>query len=104
MTVRVFVDEASVQLGDFTPRWLYGQLQHHSEAQPGQPVCVRVAIEAGDVQLNLATPGCGRSGGGRPARPREAEVIGEWTSRGLSDAGWKPDSLLDFLAQLRRLL
>ena len=100
--VTVSVGDQSVPLGRFAGGWLFNQLERQSSLRG--PVCVRVEIDAGEVQLNLTTPGCGRRGGSRPARPGEAAIIQEWRRLGLGDSGWSADNLIKFLSHLRGLL
>jgi hypothetical protein len=71
----------------------------------GAPICVQVRIQAGDLNMTLATPQCASGfGGGRPPNPTERRVFELWEKLGLTSEGFAGGQVVAFLKQLRKLL
>ena len=71
----------------------------------GVPLCVRVDVNTGDVQLSLTTPACGPgTGGGRPLTRKEQRIVDAWIARGLTTDSFAPGDVVAFLQQLSRLI
>lgn len=98
----VSVEGERIKIGEFSPRWLMERLERGRDRR--RPVCVRVEIDEGPVQLGLPTPGCNSGGGGGTPNREELRIIEEWRRRGLAQSGWEPGQLIAFLKDLRRLL
>lgn len=100
ITIRIADEER--QLDGIDEQWVN---QHINRRRAdGQPVCVRVTIREGDIDMMLATPSCGTSGGsGRPPRPQERGLFDLWNQRGLNDADFTGGNLVAFLKRLKRL-
>jgi hypothetical protein len=71
----------------------------------GGALCIQVRVQIDDVNVSVATPGCGRAGsGGRQANAKEQRILDAWARRGLSSGELSPGELRAFLNELRRLL
>ena|SRR2546426_322317 len=69
------------------------------------PVCVRVKVNEGLLNMTLATAGCDASGGGgRLPNAQEAQAFELWDKLGLSKPGFSGGNLVAFFKQLRRLI
>lgn len=98
----VSIGEEQRSLQDATPVWINEQIQRRRA--DGQPICARVSIQQGGLNMSLATPNCtSTQGSGRRPTPDEQELFALWADRGLNDPHFSGGNLLAFLAQLRRL-
>jgi len=69
------------------------------------PVCVRVKVNEGALNMTLATADCDAyGGGGRLPNAREAQAFELWEKLGLSKPGFSGGNLVAFFKQLRRLI
>jgi hypothetical protein len=69
------------------------------------PVCVRVTVEEGPINMTLATTDCAASGGGgRPPNAQESQAFELWEKLGLSKRGFSGGNLIAFFKQLRPLV
>ena len=101
--VSVRIGAETRKLADADESWVNQQLARRR--RDGQDVCVEVSVQTSGLNLRLATPGCGNSGGGgRLANNNEREVIELWTKRGLSASEFTGGNLVAFLKQLDRML
>lgn len=89
---------------DVDEHWLCKQI--NGRRKDGERVCVRVRVQAGGMDLYLATPACGGGGGGgfRAPTPRESEVFDLWRKLHLSEPDFSCGNVHAFLVQLKRLL
>lgn len=101
-TIRIGSDERS--LVDADPQWITQEVQ--ARRADGQSVCVIVTIITDDLNLRLATPSCGGSGGGGGRAPtqREKAIFDLWGQRGLNQADFSPGDVVAFVKQLIRYL
>lgn len=99
----VSIGEEQRSLQEATPTWINEQVNRRRA--DGQPICARVSIQQGGLNLSLATPNCSstQGGGRRPPNPNEKELCALWADRGLNDPHFSGGNLVAFLAQLRRL-
>jgi hypothetical protein len=70
-----------------------------TEATP----CVRVTIRLSDVDVVLASQGCGSGGGGRPLAsltPAEQNILALWKKHHLDQPEFSGGNLVSFLKQL----
>jgi hypothetical protein len=81
------------------PHWITHQI--NDRLRDGLVVCVVIIINEPDVDLCLATPACGRGGGGRtrPLTAREIEIVALWTRHGLNEAEFAAGSVVAFVKQ-----
>ena len=70
-----------------------------------RPVCVRVNVNEGALNMTLATADCDASGGGgRLPNAQEREAFELWEKLGLSKPGFSGGNLVAFFKQLRKLV
>jgi hypothetical protein len=100
--IRVSVNGTERDLREISVPWLR---EHIKPARnKGLPVCVKVTIKSGDIDMFLSTPGCGGAGGGgRPPRPKEKEIFDLWEKRGLNADDFVIGQLNAFLNQIKHL-
>ena len=87
---------------DIEESWINQQINRRRAS--GQSVCTRVRIQEAGLDLSLATPGCGGSGGGRPPTHEEQRIIELWRERHLTQSEYTGGDLIAFLRQLFRLV
>jgi hypothetical protein len=100
ITIRIGND--SRRLEDADESWITQQIVNRQ--REGLPVCVEVTINAGALNVRLATPACGGGSGGRPPRPDEAAIIDLWSKHKLGSTDFTGGDVVAFIKQLRRLL
>jgi hypothetical protein len=84
---------------DGNPQWIQEHLD--GRRRDGQNVCVRVSIKCRDVDMLLATPGCGGgAGGGRAPNGQEREIFELWDKFKLNTPNFTSGNLVAFLKQL----
>jgi hypothetical protein len=100
--ITVTIAGMTVDGGTASDRWI-NQMIAEARKQ-GLPICVRVEIRDPAANVNLATPGCGARGGGRPPNDLERRIVEAWTRRGLSSGDFSPGQLHAFLNETARLV
>lgn len=101
--IRIRIGGEEREFASADEQWINQQINRRRA--DSQPVCVRVTVHEGGLDMVLSTPTCGASGGGgRPPRPQEKEVFDLWNRRGLDDADFTGGNLVAFLKQLKQLL
>lgn len=102
-TVTVRIGQETRDLEAANESWINDQF--HRRRQDGQNVCVRVIVDAGDVDIVLSTPGCATGGGGgRQATSAEfghLRPVGQTSPQSARLYGWKSHRVLK---QLRRMI
>ena len=92
------------QNGNIEKRWIAHQIQKRKH----QPVCIRLVIREGDVNIPLASGGCsnGSNGGGNGRKPnkKELQLLKLWDKKGLNGSDIMPGMLISFLAQYEKYL
>jgi hypothetical protein len=69
------------------------------------PVCVRVTVNEGPLNMSLTTADCSASdGGSRPPNATEAQAFELWRKLGLDKSEFSGGNLVAFFKQLRRLV
>lgn len=102
-TVTVRIGQETRDLEAANESWINDQL--HRRRQDGQNVCVRVIVDADDVDIVLSTPGCATGGGGgRQATSAELGIFDLWDKLHLNQPGFTGGNLIAFLKQLRRMI
>ncbi|NCO43471.1 MAG: hypothetical protein COZ06_24300 [Armatimonadetes bacterium CG_4_10_14_3_um_filter_66_18] len=97
--VRVEIDERKVDLREASESWIRQQILARRE--DGQPVCVRVCIETGGVNITLSTGSCPeRPGARREATLQERRFFELWNCAGLGEREFNVEELLSFLRPL----
>lgn len=70
-----------------------------------QPVCVRVTIQEGSLNITLATPDCAASGGGsRPPNSDERRVFELWEDNRLNRPDFQGGNLISFFKKVRKII
>jgi len=101
--ISITIGNETRNYADADDHWITQQITRRR--QDRVPVCATVRIAQGELNLNLATPGCARSGGGGGALTHgEQQIVDLWVSRRLTNADFAPGDLVAFLKQLRRAL
>lgn len=97
--IRVQIGENERKLDEASPQWINEQINRRRA--DGNPVCVRVLIDTGAVNLALATGDCpGGGGGGRPPNDQEKEILQTWEKLHLNSSDFTGGNLIAFLRQL----
>jgi hypothetical protein len=102
MMINVYVGSDFRALQDADQHWLCNEI--NGRRHDGQPVCVRVRVKEGPLDMTLSTPGCAGGGGGRAPNDQEAKVFDLWKNLHLNEVGFSCGNVHAFLVQLRRLL
>ncbi|MCC5905751.1 MAG: hypothetical protein JJU13_06085 [Balneolaceae bacterium] len=70
--------------GDIDARWIQNQI--NARRREGEIICVFFKVNCGDVNLNLHSRDCPKSGGGGGRRPNDKEefILDEWKKKGFS--------------------
>lgn len=100
--IRIANEERQIETADV--QWINQQVNRRREE--GHPVCVRVIIHEGGLDMILASSNCGSSAGGagRPPNNQEKKVFDLWDQRGLNRADFAGGSLVAFLQQIKHFL
>lgn len=104
MSVEVWVGPDRASLTDaLRGAWVVRQTTRRRK--DGEAVCFRVHMKAPSVDFSLATPECGRGGGGgRPLSRAERRIVDIREKHRLNELEYEPGQALAFLKQLERLL
>jgi hypothetical protein len=89
-------------LNEADERWINQQINRRRDND--EPVCVRVRIKDGYLDLLLATPSCGGGSGGRAPNVQEQQIINLWDKHGLFNSNFNGGNLVAFLKQLDRFI
>lgn len=101
MNIRIQINGITQDLSNLSESWLHDQI--HASQHDGSSLCVRVFVEADDVDIVLSSEGCQRfAGGGRQTTSKEDYLLSLWEHHGLKDSNINSGRLLAFLRQLRR--
>lgn len=100
--VRVTVNGIERDLREVSVPWLREHIE--PTRNQGLPVCVKVSIKFGDIDMGLSTPGCAPSGHAhRPPRPKEKELFDLWDKQGLNTEEFSIEQLNAFLNAVKNL-
>jgi len=100
MGVRIIIGTSERDINDIEPNWINEQVSRRRNE--GSPVCVRIAIEMGDINLSLSTSDCPSSVGVQRMLTRaENEVLDLWRKLHLSEADFTSGNLVAFVKQLK---
>lgn len=102
MGIQVRIGEETRDLAAASETWIRDQLQRRR--QDGVAVCLQVIINAGSLNMVLATAGCHGAGGGRPPNEQERGILDLWAKRGLSDPEFSVGNVIAFLRQLNHAI
>jgi len=100
MGVRIVIGSSERYINNIDSNWINEQVNRRRNEDV--PVCVRIHIDEGDINLSLATSDCPSSTGvRRTLTGSEDEVLKLWNQLHLSEADFSSGNLLAFLKQLR---
>jgi hypothetical protein len=99
MSIKVQIGTSERDISDIEPNWVNEQINRRKK--DGVPVCVRVSINLGDINIALATTDCpGGGGGGRPPNRQEKEIFALWNKLHLNQESFSGGNLVAFLKQI----
>jgi hypothetical protein len=98
--IRVTIGEEDRDFRDVTRAWLRSI---EKLRQTGTPVCVKVRIVVGAIDMILATPGCPSGEPGRAYRGEELQIFELWEAKRLDSNEFTVRDLEEFLDFLRKL-
>lgn len=83
---------------DIEERWIAQQIRKRRE--DGQPICIKMVINIGEINVVLTSRACsGGSGGGRNPNRKERKLFELWKERGLKGQDINVGMLVSFLRQ-----
>ena len=98
--IKVMINEQDRVWDSSLAGWINGTINELQKL--GQPICVRVLIEYGDINLCLSAGVCNNSGGGgRPLNTHEAEIFDHWNRLDVEDLPLNSGKLIAFLSSLK---
>jgi len=98
--IKVIINEQDRIWDSSQAGWLNGTINELQKA--GEPVCVRVLIEYGDINLCLSAGSCPTGGaGGRKLNARELDIVEHWNRLNIEDTPLDGGKFVAFLSQVR---
>ena len=98
--IKVVIGKEERDLRDATPGWLRSSIE--TARHSASPLCVKVRIVEGAIDMILATPGCPSGEEGRPYRGEELKVFERWRNKNLNTDDFTAPDLEEFLVSLRK--
>jgi len=99
--IRITIGNDDRDVRDVTFPWLRSAVEQLR--QSGSPVCVKVSIAVGEIDMILATRDCPAGEGGRPFRGDERKIFELWKARKLDTDQFTARDLEEFLTAIRKL-
>jgi len=100
--ITVHINDSYRVNADITESWINRQI--NERVRDRVPVCVKVEIEEGDLNMGLSTPSCiGTGKGGRPPNKKEQIVYDLWDKHNLHTNDFSGGNLIAFLKQIDML-
>lgn len=100
MSIRIQIGSSERAIEDIEPNWITEQVTRRRHE--GVPVCVRITINTGSINLALATSDCPKSSvSSRKPNTQESEIFDSWERLHLYDSEFSPGNLVAFIKQLR---
>jgi len=90
--------------GDINAHWITDQM--YARRKEGEKICVFFKINCGDVNLNLPSRDCPKSGGGgggRRPNNKEEYILDEWKKKGFPVKVVNPGKVVSFWEFLKRV-
>ncbi|WP_417659149.1 hypothetical protein [Pseudidiomarina sp.] len=99
--IKVIINEQDRIWDSSQAGWLNGTINELQKA--GKPVCVRVLIEYGDINLCLSAGTCNKSGGGggRPLNTHEDDIVDYWNKLDVDATPLNSGKLVAFLNSIK---
>lgn len=104
ITVKIGANARDFQdVGHVDEHWLNQQI--NGLRGDKHPVCIRVSISEGPLNMTLATADCsGSGGGGRMPNSEEEEAFALWKKLGLDRKEFQGHTLVAFFKQVRKIV
>ena len=94
VTVRIGSSERELRYADET--WIKQQI--NGLLSDGKPVCIRIFIKYGSVNVSLSTKDCQDcKGASRPPNVQEKRIFELWSNLGLDKSTFRTSDLIAFL-------
>lgn len=89
--------------GNINAQWIQEQINARRKA--GEKICVFFNVNCGDVNLNLPSRDCPKSGdgGGRSPNFKEEFILDEWRKKGYPDQDINTGMVVSFWEFLKRV-
>ncbi|MEX1135393.1 MAG: hypothetical protein WEB89_00740 [Balneolales bacterium] len=91
--------------GDINARWITDQV--NSRRKTGEKICVIFKVNCDDVNLNLPSRDCPKSGGGgggrRKLSAKVEHILDEWKKKGFPDKDINPGMVVSFWEFVKRV-
>jgi hypothetical protein len=98
--VKVVIGKEERDLRDTPAVWLRSSIEILRRS--ASPLCVKVRIVEGEIDMILATPGCPSGEEGRPYRGEELKIFENWRNKKLDTDNFTARDLEEFLASFRK--
>ena len=99
MSIKVQIGTNERDISKIEPNWVNEQINRRKKDDV--PICVRVSINQGDINIALATTDCPSGGsGGRPPNGQEKEIFALWNKLHLNRESFSIGNLVAFLKQI----
>lgn len=99
--IKVIINEQDRIWDSSQAGWLTGTIKELQK--DGVPVCVRVSIQYGDINVGLSAGSCSSSScAGRPPNSREQELINSWNDMAVDEIPLKSGKIISFLNRVKR--
>lgn len=100
MSIRIQIGKSERAIEEIEPNWITEQINRRRHEDV--PVCVRITINTGSINLSLATSDCPKSSASsRKPNTQENEIFDLWERLHLNNSGFSPGNLVAFIKQLR---
>lgn len=99
--IRVQIGTFDYDLKDISEDELIKQIKGRRD--DGVPLCIKVTIKSGNLNLVLTTPDCQGGNGGRPPTVQEKDLFDLWGKMKLDTNDFAPGNLMGFLKQVQNL-
>ena len=98
--IRIEINESRQNLEDINPSWINEQVRKRQD--DGVPVCLRIYIKQGNIDLVLSCGECGGQvgGAGRAPNPDEQRIFALWEKFGCEEKPINAGKITAFLSQV----
>lgn len=99
--IRIEINETRQDVADINPGWINEQIRKRQD--DGVPICVKIFIQEGNVDLVLSCGDCGSQGGGGGRAPNsdEKRIFGLWDEFGCKEKPINPGKITAFLNRVK---
>lgn len=98
--IKIVINEQSREWDNSLAGWVNGTIKELE--RDGTPICVKVSIEYGDINLGLSAGSCpGGTSGGRPLNSHELELVKFWNEVGVDESPLNGGKIVSFLNRVK---